>query len=341
MSTKPTCNLCGGDIIGTADRLLATAYATFKRDDQGEVDIEYLGESKIHWDTQEPDRQDGEIMVECGKGHHTIKLTDVVWVIDGCVVTDEEASEGHANHWEDVEISNAEDWRCIRLGQIEPTAARWAARQQPVPISGDAGPEGDSTIMTRFYVTKAWHDWPEGGSYGTIVETTEPGDDPEAMCAAEMAASQANDDDDPECDEAYYLAEYGDSWTTIDCFDLDNFIARHSTAAPYVALRYTIDRLERIKAYGDAMDSEDGDGPQPPNGDDYNEIFGWAMAALSHARSAPAAPKIHVTLEFFKGLVERIRVFDNEQDADAERARVGEWESESDSGLLQHEVEVE
>lgn len=97
--------------------------------------------------------------------------------------------------------------------------------------------------MKRFYVTATWHDWPEGGSFGTIVEVSEQdtqlsGFPPgfgcaigaERMCHEEMAQTMAHDwaADEPEADPAWWLANYADQWHIVDCFDLDEFIERHN-----------------------------------------------------------------------------------------------------------------
>ena len=82
--------------------------------------------------------------------------------------------------------------------------------------------------MKRFYVTMTWDDFPEGGSYGTVVEAETP-DEAEGACRQEMAESYAEHDD--EHNAAYYLETYGDDWHLIDCFDLDEFIARHKRPA--------------------------------------------------------------------------------------------------------------
>lgn len=81
--------------------------------------------------------------------------------------------------------------------------------------------------MRRFYVTLTWDDWPEGGSYGTVVSV--PDDDPnpyanaEAQAKYEMAESRADEDDDA----AYYLEHYGDEWEVVDNYDLDEHILMH------------------------------------------------------------------------------------------------------------------
>lgn len=79
--------------------------------------------------------------------------------------------------------------------------------------------------MTRFYVTLTWHDWPEGGSYGTIVEA------PNSLAAEnlareEMRASYAEESDYDD-DDDNYLDDLSRDWHVVDCFNLDDFIERH------------------------------------------------------------------------------------------------------------------
>lgn len=86
--------------------------------------------------------------------------------------------------------------------------------------------------MPRYYVTKTWHDFPEGGSFGTVVEA-DSHMEAEAECEAEMAASEMDssygDDDRPDEEIlAEIMASYSDEWVTIDCFDLDEFIKEHT-----------------------------------------------------------------------------------------------------------------
>ena len=119
----------------------------------------------------------------------------------------------------------------------------------------------------RFYVSLTWDNWPEGGSYATIVEATERAT-AEALARREMAVSRAEerelcyhcgaDTDDGEgfdglcgdCadrssdDEGFedptraleptdagakrMLTESSASWHLVDCFALDEFTQRHT-----------------------------------------------------------------------------------------------------------------
>lgn len=80
--------------------------------------------------------------------------------------------------------------------------------------------------MSRYYVSMTWDDWPEGGSYATVIETDDGPKWAETECQAQMAAIMARNSTNPECDTAYFLEEYGDEWHVVDCFDLDDFIKR-------------------------------------------------------------------------------------------------------------------
>lgn len=71
--------------------------------------------------------------------------------------------------------------------------------------------------MKRFYVTMTWHDFPEGGSFGTVVEARDH-NHAEELCREEMAAALSD-----ECGEHEDVRSSMD-WYLIDCFDLDEFI---------------------------------------------------------------------------------------------------------------------
>lgn len=77
--------------------------------------------------------------------------------------------------------------------------------------------------MNRFYVTLTWHDWPEGGSYGAIVEAKNP-DEAEKLARAEMRATYLSNY--PEVDDDF-LDERDMNWHLVDCFDIDDFIQQH------------------------------------------------------------------------------------------------------------------
>lgn len=110
----------------------------------------------------------------------------------------------------------------------------------------------------RFYVTLTWDDWPEGGSFGTVVEATNA-EEAEELARDEMADSAASDrgyEDAPdECENCGNTDQDGsdicpdcgstswkkgktavqqvrededEDWHLVDCFDLDEFIAAHT-----------------------------------------------------------------------------------------------------------------
>lgn len=85
----------------------------------------------------------------------------------------------------------------------------------------------------RFYVSLTWDDWPEGGSFGTVVDAINY-DEAERKARAEMATHRAegrnsdlDEDEEPWTCERI-LAELGDEWHVVDCFPLDDFIRRHT-----------------------------------------------------------------------------------------------------------------
>lgn len=80
----------------------------------------------------------------------------------------------------------------------------------------------------RFYVTMTWHGFPEGGTYGAVIEAANA-TEAEADCRLEMA----NHGFDPECDKCAedLVKQYENDWHVVDCFDLDAFIAEHTITA--------------------------------------------------------------------------------------------------------------
>ena len=80
--------------------------------------------------------------------------------------------------------------------------------------------------VRRFYVTMTWHDFPEGGSYGTVVEARDH-NHAKKLCREEMAISLSDEskgEDTPE----QKMKNYGEGWHVIDCFYLDEFIKHHN-----------------------------------------------------------------------------------------------------------------
>ncbi len=82
--------------------------------------------------------------------------------------------------------------------------------------------------LRRFYVTVTWEDWPEGGSYGDVVEARD------ADHAEELIRQQMIDDrmeewgEEDDNDHREFLKSCAEDWHPVDCFDLDEFIARHT-----------------------------------------------------------------------------------------------------------------
>lgn len=105
--------------------------------------------------------------------------------------------------------------------QDEITAA-WQARNEPHM------PRPHAPHAPRWYVTKTWDDWPEGGSFNTIVQADTYGD-AEHAAIWEMAQSRADEREDG-CDEAYIIGIYGHEWHTVDCFTVDGFIQNNREA---------------------------------------------------------------------------------------------------------------
>jgi len=93
--------------------------------------------------------------------------------------------------------------------------------------------EPEQRSKHRYFITVLWHNQPEGGSYGTVIES-EGGLDQaeiERLCHYEMAASEWDrDPNDPDDTVERYIERHRDEWLTVDCFDLDAFIERHMTA---------------------------------------------------------------------------------------------------------------
>lgn len=90
----------------------------------------------------------------------------------------------------------------------------------PVP----AGPQ-------QFYVTMTWDDWPEGGSYGTIIEATTHAE-AERLCKQQMAETRADSALTDGMTPDDVLEAYGDEWHVVDCFPLDDFIEWHTDQGP-------------------------------------------------------------------------------------------------------------
>lgn len=79
--------------------------------------------------------------------------------------------------------------------------------------------------MNRYYVSLTWHDWPNGGSFGTAVEARTLAE-AEELAKREMAESLANEGDDVE--RIYSI--YAHRWHVVDCFEIKSFIAWMTSA---------------------------------------------------------------------------------------------------------------
>lgn len=80
-------------------------------------------------------------------------------------------------------------------------------------------------MTEKFYVTLTWHDWPEGGSFGTVVEAKDY-EEAETLARAEMRATLAEEGDGEYDDD--YLDDRDHNWHLVDCFKVADFIKRHN-----------------------------------------------------------------------------------------------------------------
>lgn len=110
--------------------------------------------------------------------------------------------------------------------------------------------------MPRFYVTMTWDNFPEGGSFGTVVEADDH-EQAEELCKREMAASRVDeielDEQTPEEAEANIRDLYESEWHVVDCFNLDDFIRQHTPkdTEPTASVTFTADDLPRGPFGGD------------------------------------------------------------------------------------------
>lgn len=74
--------------------------------------------------------------------------------------------------------------------------------------------------MTQYYVTLTWHNWPEGGSYGTIVEA------PHALAAEDHARLEMQQTYEEQYDTS--AEDIRNEWYLVDCFDVSEFIKEHT-----------------------------------------------------------------------------------------------------------------
>lgn len=81
----------------------------------------------------------------------------------------------------------------------------------------------------RFYVTMTWEEWPNRGSYGTVVEASNS-EEATRLCMLEMADCE----DGGGCLEGVTEEDWDtvldqQDWHVVDCMDLDEFIRMHTT----------------------------------------------------------------------------------------------------------------
>ncbi len=134
----------------------------------------------------------------------------------------------------------------------------------------------------RFYVTMTWDDWPDGGSYGTIV-LAESHDQAEDLCRQEMAEIRAFDDyryEEVGADdlEQEYLDNYSDEWKTVDCFKLDDLMEYHLPDSSKVRAF-----MEKVRAHDTALH----DAGESPTGEDYNVLHELITKTFSLGHKAP------------------------------------------------------
>lgn len=72
----------GSPIIGTADLVYCCAYGTVTRQPDGSAEIEYNGETKVYWDTQETTARDGKMLFQAEDGFDYTE-EELEWKDDG------------------------------------------------------------------------------------------------------------------------------------------------------------------------------------------------------------------------------------------------------------------
>lgn len=71
-------------------------------------------------------------------------------------------------------------------------------------------------MTQKFYVTLTWHDWPDGGSYATVVEAPDY-DEAHLMALEQMAVLYAQEIGH----ESVNHLDYG--WYLVDCYKIADF----------------------------------------------------------------------------------------------------------------------
>jgi hypothetical protein len=79
------------------------------------------------------------------------------------------------------------------------------------------------TDPKRFYVSMTWDNWPEGGSYGTVVLAD---DETSAEYAARWEMAQTRDEFDHPGDAFDALQS---EWHVVDCFKIEDAMAHWAT----------------------------------------------------------------------------------------------------------------
>lgn len=94
-------------------------------------------------------------------------------------------------------------------------------------------PKGQNT--QKFYVTLTWDNWPEGGSFGTVV-MAEDHDKAIALAKLEMAHARLDgyyeSEAEVEADAQAMLAVLGREWHVVDCFALNELLDNHRPLPP-------------------------------------------------------------------------------------------------------------
>lgn len=105
-------------------------------------------------------------------------------------------------------------------------------------VEGAAEPE-----FTTFYVTATWDNWPEGGSYGEVVQANSDNEAEEAIMAG-MAESRANEDRT----EEEVRESFGRQWWIVDCMPLAKFMDSNLNELTDQELAWLHTRIEELRS---------------------------------------------------------------------------------------------
>ena len=94
----------------------------------------------------------------------------------------------------------------------------------------ELGPKPPAEGLRRFYVVKAWDDFPEGGTCGEIIWAKDHEDAEAQMVEIMLDYRQDEWIDDPDGARESFRDRYAVEWETIDCWPLDEFIERNLAA---------------------------------------------------------------------------------------------------------------